>query len=275
MKRLLPICLILFYQAVHSQNIIKIIPDYVLIDTDKNIGSVGDTLITYRSLTHKDVVTGYLKIVRFHNGKTAAKIIEESYIYKISQRDFVKKADVASNDILKTSDNPRGSRFGIGLIYTTNLPLQKFGLGFCTLSKSFGFYFDFRVHGTGMTIETDDDFYTNISVNEAENIFEDEFIDEKDHIVSYNFGITLRTIKGIYLFGGIGRAAYDTYRQYYDQYGILGAGGRYWITGPSSEPSGYSAFGGILINIEKVFIQAGYCSKPKGYIAGIGIGRGP
>jgi hypothetical protein len=91
-RQIIRFVLILFticITSAHAQIIIKTVKEYVLIDTDTNIGSLNEKIRVYR-LHRKDVIdVGQIQIVKFKDGKTAAKIIKENRGFRILKGDFV------------------------------------------------------------------------------------------------------------------------------------------------------------------------------------------
>ena len=86
-------CIILFFfitTSCFSQKIINVVEPYVLIDTDKNIGNINDELVVQRvdeSNNIKDI--GIIKIIKFSQSKTAAKILHEFKGYNIEIGDYL------------------------------------------------------------------------------------------------------------------------------------------------------------------------------------------
>ena len=75
---------------LYSQLIMKVIPDYVLIDTDLGIGERNQRIRVYRAVEDSIVTIGLVRIVEFRDGKTAARILVQEGDYSISVGDFVK-----------------------------------------------------------------------------------------------------------------------------------------------------------------------------------------
>jgi len=76
---------------LYSQIVIKTIPNYVLIDTDKNIGKLNEVVNIYRLKGDRVVYVGKVKILKFANGKTGAKVVHTEKGYRIKKGDFVVK----------------------------------------------------------------------------------------------------------------------------------------------------------------------------------------
>jgi len=74
MKNILFI-LMLVSASLLSQTILYVSKDYVLIDTDQNIGSIGEKLKVFREIDGRYQNIGLVQIEKFQNGKSAAKII--------------------------------------------------------------------------------------------------------------------------------------------------------------------------------------------------------
>ncbi len=79
-----------------AQKIIKVIPKFVLIDTDQNIGKLGDELNVYRNTNDGRIQVGRIKILRFSNGQTGARIVWIEPGLSISVGDRVQNDDVLS-----------------------------------------------------------------------------------------------------------------------------------------------------------------------------------
>lgn len=80
------ILLFFFSTSLTAQYVIKIIHPYLLID--KEVGELNDLSFVFRKNNHKNDMIGVIEIVKFYNGKTAAKILKENK--KIRVGDFVK-----------------------------------------------------------------------------------------------------------------------------------------------------------------------------------------
>jgi len=102
-KRL--IVLLLLSQSVFAQTIIRVSPRYVLIDTDIGIGNIGDEVIIYRLINGENIPVGCVKIVKMQNGRTAAKIVEESKGYKIKKMDFIQVSPEVLQEEGKAENN--------------------------------------------------------------------------------------------------------------------------------------------------------------------------
>ncbi|HHS12297.1 MAG TPA: hypothetical protein ENN03_00850 [bacterium] len=72
-----------------AQVIEKVVPGYVLINTDIGLGETGKTLWVYRLSGENIYYIGRVKILRFQEGKTAAQIIHEAPLLNIQQGDRV------------------------------------------------------------------------------------------------------------------------------------------------------------------------------------------
>lgn len=85
------IVLVMFCSVSSSaQNVINILREYVVIDTDVGIGQIGKTVQIQRR-THQGVVeVGTVRLLKFHEGKAAAKIVKEIKPFRIKIGDFVK-----------------------------------------------------------------------------------------------------------------------------------------------------------------------------------------
>lgn len=102
--KLIILLFIFSYTSSYTQGlIIRRMNNFILIDTDKNIGSVGGEISIYSNSQKPDYIIGKAQIIKFKNGQTAAKIIYESESHPISLNDFIKIKLIempATNDIV-------------------------------------------------------------------------------------------------------------------------------------------------------------------------------
>lgn len=89
MKRII-LVLILIPGLISAQQIVKIIKQYALIDTDQGIGDIGDRVSVYRNTSGGSEYAGRVVLLKFKDGKAACKIIE---------------GQVRIGDIIKTADD--------------------------------------------------------------------------------------------------------------------------------------------------------------------------
>lgn len=94
-----------FVNSVHAQKIVKMVQNYVLIDTDNNLGKLDDELQVYRYENNRKVEVGTVQIRKFSQGKTAAKILSAENGNSIRLGDLV---EGSSDDLfdLFNSDAP-------------------------------------------------------------------------------------------------------------------------------------------------------------------------
>ena len=82
MNRIVQIAFVFFLSCVmisaqHSGRVIKVIPNYVLIDRDVGLGKLNDDILIQRWTQDGVINVGKVKLLRFKDGKTGAKILEE------------------------------------------------------------------------------------------------------------------------------------------------------------------------------------------------------
>lgn len=178
-----------------------------------------------------------------------------------NQRYVIKKSQNNKNISLK-------SRKHLFIGYTTNIPNQFLGFSlFSTNPKKIGLYIDMK--GPFAFRSESDNFYDNISVNKAENIFGDSKVSTDEDWLTMNLGVTKTIFANTLLFIGAGYSDHTYYNQYYDEFEILGSNGKYWIERKSD--SGINLFGGSMIIISnKVILQFGASSFPGSLILGLG-----
>lgn len=157
--------------------------------------------------------------------------------------------------------------YGIGVV--TNLPKEYAGLGVYSINDgTVGVFFDIK--GDFNSPEDQDNFYSNISVNMAEETFGDGIIKKKGSWLSINGGLTLMVTTDGALYGGLGVSYYSEYRQYYDPTHILGDSGKYWIDNPKGDKTYTNFLCGIILKTSpNMAFQIGYESKPSGVTVGL------
>lgn len=79
--------------GIFNQNrkypIVKIVSDYVLVDADSEIGEINEIVRVHRRTEQGFVDVGRVKLFRFRDGKTAAKIVREAERFQIQIGDVV------------------------------------------------------------------------------------------------------------------------------------------------------------------------------------------
>jgi len=154
--------------------------------------------------------------------------------------------------------------------YTANVPSQF--LGFFLASsrpRGIGPYFDLKL--TVPFRDQGDDFYENISVNRAENIFGDRLIGKDDEWITVTVGATSRIHDDLTMYGSLGIAYYTAYRHYKDPTESLGYHGEYWIEDESKSETTLTGQLGFLIRTSpKWALQIGGQAQPTGITLGLG-----
>jgi hypothetical protein len=118
------------------------------------------------------------------------------------------------------------------------------GVSFWSTSPGFfGFYVDAK--WTGDTGDSDD-YYSNISIQEAEFWGDDLLRTEKSTIAAH-IGATAVVSKRVAVYLALGKYYSGEYREYYDPMHILGSNGHYWISDDSQDKDNWSFMGGVLI----------------------------
>ena len=114
----------LCFSSLNAQIIIKVIPGYVLINRDTGIGNLNEKIKVYRFQGDRMIPVGQVRIIRFHQGQTAAKIVSVEPGLKIVVGDFVseKKHDDASiSQIFTKQKNVNGGLHGGRFLPSSNL----------------------------------------------------------------------------------------------------------------------------------------------------------
>ncbi|MCK5050971.1 MAG: hypothetical protein KAS53_04490 [Candidatus Cloacimonetes bacterium] len=154
--------------------------------------------------------------------------------------------------------------------YVANIPEQLLGFSITkTTPKKIGFYLDLKC-SLPMYVGADD-FYDDISVDEAEFVLFDYLLEVDDSWLSVNAGLTKVLSKHVVFYCGLGFSTRNRYQQYKDEFGILGDEGEYWIENKSKFKQEINAFSGLIVNIGSGWtIQFGPESQPDGFSIGFG-----
>jgi hypothetical protein len=95
-KIFLVICFLSGWGNLSAQEIIKVVPKFVLIDTDQDIGKLGDEIGVYRDTKEGRIKVGEIQILKFSNGQTGAKIVWIEPGLSISVGDRVQNEEMLS-----------------------------------------------------------------------------------------------------------------------------------------------------------------------------------
>ena len=158
----------------------------------------------------------------------------------------------------------------VGATWVTNIAAgQYFGLTIFKLRPRQAGWFIEGKFGRRMTYESSD-YYENISISEAEG-WGDSFLKEDESYDTFDVGLTFAYTNAFALYLGIGLSEVDSYRQYHDDFGILGDNGDYWIDGSMNGTKMNTVGGAIIRTSDTVLLQIGCDSQPKGLNIGVGI----
>jgi hypothetical protein len=76
--------------------------NYILIDTDIDIGKLNDLITISRNLNQRIETVGRVKLIRFKNGKSIAAIVDEFSPYHIKIGDYVDASTSKNTKFTKT-----------------------------------------------------------------------------------------------------------------------------------------------------------------------------
>jgi len=257
MKKLF-IIIILFISAnfLFAQKIIKIVNDYVLIDTDKNIGELNEEIYVYRN---DNLIIGKIVIVKFSLRRTAGKILGVRENYKIRIGDYVKVKKI------KKEITPF-SYYTLG--YSVNIPSQLFGANLYQLTNKMGFYIAFRTGGFHFS-RNHSDYYDNISQEQVDS-WGDDLIGKDKGSITIDIGLTHYVIHLFHVYFGAGYTSIRSYKEYDDPADILGTDREYWIQNTDALVSKIDVFGGLIFTVANTFtVHIGYVTIPSGVNIGI------
>ena len=86
------LCLFLFIPDNPAQNIVRVVQELILIDTDQDLGVRGDTLAVFQEVQSDSKQLAEAVIVRFQDGHTAAKLIS-GQIDAVQDGDIVQRIE--------------------------------------------------------------------------------------------------------------------------------------------------------------------------------------
>jgi hypothetical protein len=176
-----------------------------------------------------------------------------------SNRMFIKKGKSEETDL-----TPTGWYFG----YLGNLLNAPFGLTFGIISKGIGFYFSYV---TSFKDFTEENFYENISEEEARDIFVDTQTDEDFNYQGYSLGTVISIYQRFKIYGGLTLFKQTHYLRFYDKFQILGDNGSYWIkTSKDNEIFSFN-LGLFYFFSDTWYLQVGRTFKPSGFELGVGV----
>ena len=108
---------IIFPIFSYSQNVVKVVKNYALINAESNIGKIGDTIDIYRTTGNTEKKVGIVEIIKYKNGKCATKILKGDI--KVCDHLKIKEdfnIDYLFNDDTETESltkNNRTTKFGL------------------------------------------------------------------------------------------------------------------------------------------------------------------
>jgi hypothetical protein len=150
--------------------------------------------------------------------------------------------------------------------FSANVPKQFLGFSLCTLRPhKVGLYVDIKA---GIPfVEGSDSYYDNISIWQAED-WGDHLVSKQSHWISLNVGGTFVISSAVACYFGGGYSHRADYREYYDEFHILGEDGHYMIDDGSASRANF--LGGLLVQADRTWgLQFGAESAPRGVTLGV------
>lgn len=81
--------LLFSFSFLSAQVITKVVDKYVLIDKDAGVGKLNEKVKVYRIVGNDVISVGQVQILKFQNGKAAAKILKLNRGFQIQKGDFI------------------------------------------------------------------------------------------------------------------------------------------------------------------------------------------
>jgi len=261
--------LILISIDVRSQEIIKIVHPYVLIKGNINIGKLNDEVDVYRKEGGKDIKVSKVQLVKFVDGKTAAKILEEKY--KIMIGDFVesKKDEISKNNSLnninETDDNKKIKTNIQSAAIIEIEPQYIFGAKY-HLKAQYNIFV-----GAKFSFKKPKGEKYNWSQDRADTFYKSDFLGysrRQCYGINAGYAFTIYDNR-LYGYSGIGFLYSVKYRQYYDNTFTTWSKNYYIEDGKISETNLDLIFGTIFL-FRPWIAGVGYSTGSSGIVFGIG-----
>jgi hypothetical protein len=167
-------------------------------------------------------------------------------------------------------DMRNSARVGIG--YAVNIPNTFVGFTALGMTPKLlggaGVYADVKF--TTSARSSDPYYLSDVSVQQAEITFGDQFFQEKSDWLSVNFALVYAIHPEVALYGGAGYTRETNYREYFDNTQTRGELGFYWISDPEASGNRVNVLGGAFIRMgQYVMLQLGVEAQPKGVTVGL------
>ena len=151
--------------------------------------------------------------------------------------------------------------------YAGNIPEVPFGFTFgVSYFEKIGWYLSLKLSANPVS---DNEYYGDISINKAENIFHDKRTGTKGQYFEFTLGINKRIINPVFIFCGLGYSHWSEYLNYRDEFEILGKNGSYYIDGGENTAINLN-FGAGFIMQNGWYLSIGGNTAPGGVDLGIG-----
>lgn len=154
--------------------------------------------------------------------------------------------------------------------FISSVPGVPFGasVGLAT-SNRVGFYAALKMNFKDIGKDASD-FYQNISEEKARNTFHDPEKSSRTGITVIEAGITGRVLRNLYAYLGVGYTMRTDYKQFQDEFRILGKDGLYWVK--TGDNSTINLNGGIVLFLVRgPYLQLGFDTSPGWINLGIGF----
>jgi hypothetical protein len=265
------------YANSEYPSIIKIKNNAGIINAGKVYGlGEKDRIIIVRKISKNDSLKKVAEaiIIIARNNRCGIKIISQTNgVCKIG--DLAIPANtwnqlMSSHDKKERLSKPRRN-FDTTLIcgYQGNSSAKIGSLIGFSLGNNFGWFIDCKFN-TLIGNDNSSSYYENISVYQAEEIFQDYRIGETQVRVAANIGIIKPISPNFAYYLGLGAYVFATEYLYYDKFHILGDYGHYWI--PSGiDNEGINCCFGLLTFLENFYFQTGFDTCFKELTFGIGF----
>jgi len=162
------------------------------------------------------------------------------------------------------------SMLGVG--YVANIPNTFLGFSAIGLTPKLfggaGLYADFKT--STRDLRSDPYYYADVTITQAELEFGDMLFDETSDWLSFNVALVYAVTYDLALYGGAGYTRERHYRRYYDDLGVRGDYGFYWISDQEASGDRVNVLGGVMFRLTRlVMFQFGGETAPTGATMGV------
>ena len=100
-------CTLLTVSGLHAQHVVRVVEGYILIDTDKGLGNPEAFIWISRIQGNRMISVGRARIIKFHGGRTAARVVSSVSGRKPRVNDIASVSQLTNVDVGSYSSIPK------------------------------------------------------------------------------------------------------------------------------------------------------------------------